>query len=103
MTALAPRVRALLVRPRTDDRADADLLRAFVRDRDESAFAARVRRHGPLVLATARRVVGNSADADDVFQAVFLLLARNAAAVRNPAAVAGWLHGVAHRMARTAR
>jgi RNA polymerase sigma factor (sigma-70 family) len=103
MTALAPRVRALLADRRADDRPDADLLRAFVRDRDEQAFAALVRRHGPLVRATARRVVGNPADADDVFQAVFLLLARNAAAVRNPAAVAGWLHGVAHRMARTAR
>jgi RNA polymerase sigma factor (sigma-70 family) len=103
MTALLPRVRALIADRRTEDRSDAELLRAFVRARDEQAFAALVRRHGPLVRAAARRVVGNPADADDVFQATFLLLARNAAAVRNPAAVAGWLHGVATRMARTAR
>lgn len=101
--ALLPRVRALVADRRADERSDADLLRAFVKTRDEQAFAALVRRHGPLVLATARRATGNPADADDVFQATFLLLARNAAAVRNPAAVAGWLHGVANRMARTAR
>jgi RNA polymerase sigma factor (sigma-70 family) len=102
-TALFPRFRVLLADRRTEDRSDADLLRAFVASRDEQAFATLVRRHGPLVLATARRASGNPADADDVFQATFLLLARNAAAVRNPAAVAGWLHGVANRMARTAR
>src|SRR5262245_14015003 len=101
--AVLPRVRVLLADRRAEGRSDADLLRAFVASRDEQAFATLVRRHGPLVLATARRATGNPADADDVFQATFLLLARNAAAVRNPAAVAGWLHGVANRMARTAR
>ena len=100
---LLPHVRTLLADRRATDRTDADLLKAFVATRDEAAFAALVRRHGPLVLATARRATGNPADADDVFQATFLLLARNAAAIRNPAAVAGWLHGVAGRMARTAR
>src|SRR3954469_2217669 len=100
---LLPRVRTLLADRRAADRSDADLLKAFVATRDEGAFAALVRRHGPLVLATARPATGTPADTDDVFQATFLLLARNAAAVRNPAAVAGWLHGVAGRMARTAR
>src|SRR3954465_1285176 len=100
---LLPRVRTLLADRRAAARPDAALLKAFVATRDETAFAALVRRHGPLVLATARRTTGNPADADDVFPAPFLLLARNAAAVRNPAAVAGWLHGVAGRMARTAR
>jgi len=96
--ALLPRVRALITAPAPD----AELLDRFVKARDHDAFADLVRRHGPLVLATARRVVG-PADADDVFQATFLLLARNAAAIRDRAAVAGWLHGVASRMARTAR
>src|SRR5262245_28995016 len=101
--ALLPHVRAMLADRPVELVPDADLLRAFVASKDERAFATLVRRHGPLVLATARRVVGNPADADDVFQATFLLLARNAAAIRNRAAVAGWLHGVASRMARTAR
>src|SRR5262245_42200336 len=101
--ALLPRVRALLDDRRAEGRSDADLLGAFVGERDESAFASLVRRHGPLVLATARRVVGNSTDAEDVFQAAFLLLSRQAYTIRNPGAVGGWLHGVASRMARTAR
>ncbi|HKA06673.1 MAG TPA: sigma-70 family RNA polymerase sigma factor, partial [Gemmataceae bacterium] len=101
--ALLPRVRAMLADRPAELVSDADLMRAFVASRDERAFATLVRRHGPLVLATARRIVGNPADADDVFQATFLLLARNAATIRNRNAVAGWLHGVASRMARTAR
>src|SRR6478609_6027149 len=101
--ALLPRVRAMLADRPADRASDADLLRAFVASRDERAFGTLVRRHGPLVLAAARRGTGNPADADDVFQATFLLLARNAAAIRDRAAVAGWLHGVASRMARTAR
>src|SRR5437764_15083727 len=101
--ALLPRVRAMLADRPADWAADAELLRTFVASRDEQAFATLVRRHGPLVLATARRVVGNPADAEDVFQAAFLLLARQASTIRNPAAVGGWLHGVASRMARTAR
>src|SRR3954464_3484536 len=100
---LLPRVRTLLADRRATDRSDTDLLKAFVATRDEAAFAALVRRHGPLVLATGRRATGNPADADDAFHAQFPPWARNAAAVRNPAAVAGWLHGVAGRIARTAR
>jgi RNA polymerase sigma factor (sigma-70 family) len=100
---LLPRVRAMLADRPADRASDAELLQEFVATRDERAFATLVRRHGPLVLAAARRGTGNPADADDVFQATFLLLARNAARIRNRAAVAGWLHGVASRMARTAR
>jgi DNA-directed RNA polymerase specialized sigma24 family protein len=101
--ALLPRVRTLLAERRADSRSDADLLKAFIASRDEQAFAALVRRHGPLVFATARRATGNPADADDVFQATFLLPARHTAAVRNPAVVAGRLHAAASRAARTAR
>ncbi|MBO0700121.1 MAG: sigma-70 family RNA polymerase sigma factor, partial [Zavarzinella sp.] len=101
--ALLPRVRAMLADRPADWTSDADLLHEFVASGDQRAFATLVRRHGPLVLAAAHRGTGNPADADDVFQATFLLLARNAAAIRNRSAVAGWLHGVASRMARTVR
>ena len=100
---LIPHVRGLLAERATADQSDADLLDAFAARRDEAAFTALVRRHGPLVLATARRALGGNADADDVFQATFLVLARNASSIRNRQALAGWLHGVASRMARTAR
>lgn len=82
---------------------DAELLRQFVSHREESAFETLLRRHGPMVLRVARRIAGNDADAEDVFQATFLLLARRADAIRKRESVAGWLHGVAHRLALSAR
>lgn len=101
--ALLPRVRAMLDQRHDPTQSDADLLRAFAQHGDENAFTMLVRRHGRLVFGTARRVVGNADDADDVFQATFFLLAREARTIRNPDAVGGWLHGVASRMAKTAR
>ncbi len=82
---------------------DAELLRQFVSHRDEAAFEALLRRHGPMVLRFARRVLGSESDAEDVFQATFLLLARRAAVIRKRESVASWLHGVAHRLALSAR
>ena len=82
---------------------DGELLDLFVTRGDEEAFAALVRRHGPVVLAVCRRVVGNLHDAEDAFQATFLVLARKAPTVRPRERVGGWLCGVAHRTALKTR
>src|SRR5437763_1575963 len=98
-----PALRRVVLVRETADRPDAELLGAFARDRDADAFAGLVRRHGPMVLGVCRRVVGDHHAADDAFQAVFLVLARRAAAVRPRSAVGNWLYGVAYRTAIKAR
>src|SRR5947208_8949602 len=82
---------------------DAQLLRRFAAGHDESAFEALLRRHGPMVLGVCRRVLGHHHDAEDAFQATFLVLARKAGAVNPRERVAAWLHGVAFQVARKAR
>jgi len=79
--------------------ADAELLEQFLRNGDESAFAALVRRYRPTVLAACRQVLADDADVEDVAQQTFLALWRNARSIRNRESVGGWLFGVAHRLA----
>ena len=83
--------------------SDAELLERFSLRRDEAAFAALVNRHGPMVQGVCRRIVGNAHAAEDVFQAVFLVLVRKSATIRRPEFLANWLYGVACRIARKAR
>jgi RNA polymerase sigma factor (sigma-70 family) len=82
-----------------DPRTDRHLLRRFAAEGEEASFAALVLRHGPLVLSVCRRLLGDAHEAEDAFQATFLLLARQAGAIRKPDSLASWLYGVAYRLA----
>jgi RNA polymerase sigma factor (sigma-70 family) len=82
---------------------DGQLLAAFIERRDEGAFTALVRRHGPMVLGVCRRVLRHEQDAEDAFQATFLVLARKAASLRARELVGNWLYGTAYRTALEAR
>src|SRR5258708_33655179 len=75
------------------------LLAEFSNSRDQTAFAAIVRRHGPMVLGVLRRALRHEQDAEDAFQATFLVLARSAGTIRDVQALPSWLHGVSRRMA----
>lgn len=92
-----------LARSESAEHNDADLLAKFAADREEAAFTALVRRHGPLVLAVCRRWLPNPADADDAFQAVFLVLARRAGSIAKPDRLVQWLYGTAVRTAKHLR
>src|SRR3954453_7731040 len=82
---------------------DGALLERFLAEGDDSAFEALVVRHGPMVLGVCRRILISPHDADDAFQATFLVLARKAAGLRAPDRLGPWLYGVASRVARKAR
>src|SRR5262245_17060321 len=82
---------------------DGELLDRFLAEGDEAAFEALVQRHGPMVLGVCWRVLRNEADAEDAFQATFLVLARKASTIRPRGMVGNWLYGVASNTARNAR
>src|SRR5271156_5122633 len=78
---------------------DGQLLDHYLTRRDESAFAALVMRHGPMVLGVCHAGLRGSPEVEDAFQATFLVLIRKATTIRGRDAVGGWLHRVAHRVA----
>ena len=79
--------------------SDAQLLERFLNRGDAGTFEALVGRHGPMVLSVCRAILRDPHDAEDAFQATFLVLVRNGGAIRRRDALAGWLHEVAHRVA----
>ncbi len=96
-------LRCVLQRKEGAGSPDADLLKHYVGEGDEAAFAALVRKHGPMVLGVCRRVLRDPHDAEDAFQATFLVLVSKASVIRSPATLGNWLYGVAYRTALHAR
>jgi RNA polymerase sigma factor (sigma-70 family) len=85
------------------DVPDAALLKRLANGGDEAAFEALLCRHGPMVLGVCRRVLQDTSDVEDAFQAAFLVFLRKASSLRRPERLAAWLHGVAYRTALKAR
>jgi RNA polymerase sigma factor (sigma-70 family) len=94
---------SLLAQLSRDERPDHALLTAFTREREQAAFEALVSRYARLVHGVCRRMLGNHQDAEDAFQATFVVLARKAGTLDPAVPLASWLHGVAVRVVRTAR
>jgi RNA polymerase sigma-70 factor (ECF subfamily) len=97
------RLRRVALRRDLADLTDGELLEQYLAGREEAAFELLLRRHGAMVLGVCRRVLRNEADAEDAFQATFLVFVRKAASIRSRAAVGNWLYGVAHNTALKAK
>jgi RNA polymerase sigma factor (sigma-70 family) len=96
-------IHGLVAEADVERRTDRALLHRFAARHDERAFKVILRRHGPMVLRVCQRLLKRREDAEDVFQATFLVLARKAGSVNWSASVGNWLYGVAHRLAQEAR
>jgi RNA polymerase sigma factor (sigma-70 family) len=103
LAAVLHHLRLLAAAQPDRDLSDAELLERFRRRREETAFAILLQRHGPMVLSVCRRVLHNPHDAEDAFQATFLVLVRSAGSIRKGQSLASWLYGVAQRVATKAR
>jgi RNA polymerase sigma factor (sigma-70 family) len=103
MQTVLQHIRGLAVGEDAAALADNELLERFLTRHDQGAFEALVRRHGPMVLGVCRRVLQDPHDAEDAFQATFLVFVRKAAAIRKRELMGNWLYGVAYRTARAAR
>jgi RNA polymerase sigma factor (sigma-70 family) len=103
MNRLIQHIRTGLPDPNGSEQTDGELLERYVARREEAAFAALVRRHAPMVWGVCRRVVPGHQDAEDAFQATFLVLVRKAASVVPRQMVGNWLYGVAYQTAVKAR
>jgi RNA polymerase sigma factor (sigma-70 family) len=104
--ALARRHVQREVEERAQDISDGGLLERYLTGNEataQGAFQALVERHGPMVLGICRHILNEEHDAEDAFQATFLVLARKGGSIRNRTVLAGWLHEVAHRIAIKAR
>ena len=103
LSRVLTRLRDILGRQDAVEQTDGHLLERFLARREEHAFELLLRRHGPMVLGVCRRILGNDHDAEDAFQATFLVLVRRGDRIRPRSQVGNWLYGVACRTALEAR
>src|SRR5262249_26286401 len=103
LVKVVERLRNVATQQDVSGMADGHLMQRYVRQRADAAVEAVVRRHGPMVMGVCCRVLHDAHDAEDAFQATFLLLARKAATLRSPGTVGNWLYGVAYRTALEAK
>jgi RNA polymerase sigma factor (sigma-70 family) len=103
MGAVVKYLRDLVRPPGSAEPADYQLLERFITHREEAAFTALMVRHGPMVHGLCQRLLQHEQDAEDTFQATFLILARKARTIRKHASLASWLYGVAYRLSLKAR
>lgn len=103
VNSLIGHLRRAALRQDGADLTDGELLELYVARGEEAAFEALVRRHGPMVLGVCHRILRNEADAEDAFQATFLVFVHKAASIRSRERVSNWLYGVAHNTALKAK